>query len=181
LIARFGRRTIYNHGLVVLTILVLLIGILDVVPNYNLNTTWAQSAMMVVSNFFYDLTIGRLCFAIISETSSTKQRGKTIAISTFINALINVAYVVRIPYALNPDQENLRGKLAFVFFGTTVPFLVWCFWALPEMKGARSTSLICCFRERWRLRILERTNPRERETAPWRRLGAVGYRMGSNS
>lgn len=99
-----GRRPIYNYGLVVLTIIVLLIGVLDVVPNYNLSITWAQSSLMVIYNFFYDLTIGPLCFVIISETSSAKLRGKTIAISTTVNALINVACAVGIPYAINPDQ-----------------------------------------------------------------------------
>lgn len=148
LIARLGRRTIYNYGLVILTVLVLLIGILDVVPNYNLTTTWVQSSMMVVYNFFYDLTIGPLCFVIISETSSAKLRGKTIAVSTCINALINVACAVGIPYALNPDQGNLRGKLAFVFFGTTVPCLVWCFLALPEMKGRTFDEIDLLFQRR---------------------------------
>ncbi|MCJ1314351.1 hypothetical protein MMC25_008032 [Agyrium rufum] len=134
-IAYMGRRSIYNYGLVILTVLVLLIGILDVVPNYNLATTWVQSSLMVVYNFFYDLTIGPLCFVIISETSSAKLRSKTIAISTTVNALINVACAVGIPYALNPDQGNLRGKLAFVFFGAALPCLVWCFMCLPEIKG----------------------------------------------
>lgn len=133
LIANFGRRPIYNYGLIILTILVLLVGILDVVP-YTQNVIWAQSSMMVIYNFFYDLTIGPLCFVYISETSAAKLRGKTIAISTAVNALINVACAVGIPYAINPDQGNLRGKLAFVFFGATIPCLAWCFLALPETK-----------------------------------------------
>ncbi|KAK5129219.1 hypothetical protein LTR08_003743 [Meristemomyces frigidus] len=147
LIATMGRRTIYNWGLVILTVLVLLVGILDVVP-YTSHVSWAQSAMMVVYNFFYDLTIGPLCFVIISETSSAKLRGKTIAISTGINALINVACAVGIPYALNPDQGNLRGKLAFVFFGATLPCLVWCFLALPEGKGRTFDELDLMFQRR---------------------------------
>jgi MFS transporter, SP family, general alpha glucoside:H+ symporter len=103
---------------------------------------------MVVYNFFYDLTIGPLCFVILSETSSAKLRGKTIAISTGVNALINVACAVGIPYALNPDQGNLRGKLAFVFFGTTLPCLAWCFWALPETKGRTFDELDLMFQRR---------------------------------
>ena len=144
LIANLGRRTIYNWGLVILTVLVLLIGILDVIP-YSSNVSWAQSSMMVIYNFFYDLTIGPLCFVIISETSSAKLRSKTIAISTGINALINVACAVGIPYALNPDQGNLRGKLAFVFFAVTIPCLVWCFLALPEGKGRTFDELDLMF------------------------------------
>lgn len=145
LIAKLGRRTIYNWGLVFLTVIVFLIGILDVIPNYNITTTWGQSSLMVVYNFAYDLTIGPLCFVIISETSSAKLRGKTIAISTTINALINVACAVGIPYALNPDNGNLRGKLAFVFFGITLPCIAWCFWCLPEAKGRTFDELDVMF------------------------------------
>lgn len=148
LIANMGRRTIYNYGLVILTIIVFLIAILDVVPNYSLSTTWGQSSLMVVYNFFYDLTIGPLCFVIISETSSAKLRGKTIAISTTVNALINVACAVGIPYALNQNQGNMRGKLAFVFFGLTIPCLVWCFMALPETKGRTFDELDVMFERR---------------------------------
>lgn len=145
LITAIGRRPIYNYGLVVLTIIVLLIGILDCVPNYGSQIAWGQSSLMVVYNFFYDMTIGPLCFVIISETSSAKLRSKTIAISTGINALINVACAVGIPYALNPDQGNLRGKLAFVFFGVTIPCLVWCFACLPEAKGRTFDELDIMF------------------------------------
>ena len=134
LITRFGRRDIYNYGLVILTILVFLIAILDVAKHTS-TISWVQSSLMVIYNFFYDLTIGPLCFVILSETSSAKLRGKTIAISTGVNALINVACAVGIPYALNPDQGNLRGKLAFVFFGATLPCLAWCFFGTARDEG----------------------------------------------
>lgn len=149
LISYVGRRTIYNWGFLVLLTLVLLVGVLDVVPSYTTNTSivWAQCSMMVVYNFFYDLTIGPLCFVYLSETSSAKLRDKTIAISTAVNALINVACAVGIPYAINPDQGNLRGKLAFVFFGVSIPFLMWCFFALPETRDRTFEELDIMFQQ----------------------------------
>lgn len=151
LLGHFGRRTIYNYGACILTVLVLLIGVLDVVPGYgttNTGVVWAQCSLMVVYNFFYDLTIGPLCFVYLSEVSSAKLRDKTIAIATTVNALINVAEAVGIPYALNPDQGDLRGKLAFVFFGVTLPCLVWCFLALPETKGRTFEELDIMFQRK---------------------------------
>ena len=150
LIASFGRRTIYTYGLLVLTMIVLLIGALDVIPDYTTNAgiPWAQSSMMVVYNFFYDLTIGPLCFVIICETSSAKLRDQTIAFSTAVNALINIACAVGIPYGLNPDSGNLRGKLCFVFLGTAIPCLVWCFLALPETKGRTFEELDLMFQRK---------------------------------
>ncbi|KAI5462783.1 general substrate transporter [Mariannaea sp. PMI_226] len=151
LLKQFGRRTIYNWGCVILVILLLLVGVLDVVPGYgttNNAVVWAQCAMMVVYNFFYDLTIGPLCFVYLSEISSGKLRDKTIAIATTVNALINIACAVGIPYAINPDQGNLRGKLAFVFFGLSIPCLVWCFLALPETKGRTFEELDIMFQRK---------------------------------
>ncbi len=151
LLSRFGRRTIYNQGCIILTILVLLVGVLDVVPGYgttNTGVVWAQCSMMVIYNFFYDLTIGPVCFVYLSEVSSAKLRDKTIAIATTINALINVACAVGIPYAINPDQGNLRGKLAFVFLGLTLPCLVWCFLELPETKGRTFEELDIMFQRK---------------------------------
>jgi MFS transporter, SP family, general alpha glucoside:H+ symporter len=136
LIAHTGRRMIYNNGLYFLTALLLVIGLLDIAPNYinRPNVIWAQSSMMVVYNFFYDLTIGPLAFVIICEASSAKLRDKTIALSTAVNALVNLACAVGIPYAINPDQGNLRGKLAFVFLGTALPCCVYCHFCLPEVS-----------------------------------------------
>jgi sugar porter (SP) family MFS transporter len=151
LLQRFGRRAIYNAGTCILVVIVLLVGILDVVPGYgtsNHGVVWAQCSMMVIYNFFYDLTIGPLCFVYLSEISSAKLRDKTIAIATTINALINVACAVGIPYAINPDQGNLRGKLAFVFFGVSLPCLVWLFLALPETRGRTFEELDIMFQRR---------------------------------
>lgn len=138
LIAAVGRRPIYFWGLFSLTVVLLLIGILDVVPNYNSpgnKIAWAQSSLMVIYNLFYGLTIGPLGYVIMCEASSTKLRSKTIAFSTTVNMAVSVALAVAIPYAINPDQGNMRGKLSFVFFGTAIPCLVWCWLCLPEMKG----------------------------------------------
>jgi SP family general alpha glucoside:H+ symporter-like MFS transporter len=151
LLQRYGRRTIYNTGTCILVVIVLLVGVLDTIPGYgtsNQGVVWAQCSMMVIYNFFYDLTIGPLCFVYLSEISSAKLRDKTIAIATTVNALINVACAVGIPYAINPDQGNLRGKLAFVFFGVSLPCLVWLFLALPETRGRTFEELDIMFQRR---------------------------------
>jgi MFS transporter, SP family, general alpha glucoside:H+ symporter len=57
LLVYFGRRTIYNYGLSLLAGLQIIIGILDCAPNYinRPSVIWAQSSLMVIWNFFYDL------------------------------------------------------------------------------------------------------------------------------
>lgn len=88
LLTRFGRRTIYNTGLSMLIVLLLIIGILDCIPGYEHKPglAWAQASLMIFWNFCYDFSVGPVCFVIISETSATKLRSKTIAVATAVQA-----------------------------------------------------------------------------------------------
>jgi SP family general alpha glucoside:H+ symporter-like MFS transporter len=53
---------------------------------------------------------------IFCESSATKVRTKTIAVATAAQALVGIVMTVAIPYMINPDQANWRGKMGF-FFG----------------------------------------------------------------
>lgn len=147
LLQHFGRRSIYNVGLAILAVLQLIIGILDCIPNYQHHTSviWAQSSLMVIWNFFYDLSIGPICFVIICEVSATKVRGKTIAIATAVQAVLGVVMTVAIPYLINPDQANLRGKLGFFFGGLACLCLIWSYFRVPETKGRTFEELDIMF------------------------------------
>lgn len=118
LISKYGRRRIYNIGLAVLTTIMFIIGILDCVPNYENRpgVIWAQSTLMIVWNGIFDLTIGPVCYTIFCEVSATKVRSKTIAVATAMQALVGIVMTVAIPYMINPDQANWRGKIGF-FYG----------------------------------------------------------------
>ena len=101
-------------------IVLFLVGILDCVPNY-INrppVIWGQNSLMLVWNFFYDLSVGPICFVILCECSATKLRSKTIAVATAIQAMVGIVMTVAIPYMINPDEGNMRGKLGF-FYGVS--------------------------------------------------------------
>lgn len=99
LLIHLGRRTIYNFGLALLVILLLIIGILDCVPDYanRHGVIWAQSSLMLVWNFCYDLTVGPVCFVILCEVSATKVRSKTIAVATASQAMLGIVMTIAIP------------------------------------------------------------------------------------
>ncbi|KAK5116998.1 hypothetical protein LTR62_006719 [Meristemomyces frigidus] len=99
LLVRFGRRIIYNVGLAILVALLLLIGILDCVPNYanRPKVIWAQSALMLVWNFSYDFSVGPVCFVILCEVSATKLRSKTVAVATAVQAFLGIIMTIAIP------------------------------------------------------------------------------------
>jgi MFS transporter, SP family, general alpha glucoside:H+ symporter len=113
LMLHVGRRRLYNVGLWALAALQLIIGVLDCVPNYTHRSgvIWAQSALMVVWNGIYDVSIGPICFVILCEVSASRVRGKTIALATAVQAVLGIVMTVAIPYMINPDQAHMRGKL----------------------------------------------------------------------
>lgn len=147
LLSHFGRRGIYNTGLAVLILLLLTIGILDCVPHYTSRPAlaWAQSSLMLVWNFAYDLSVGPVCFVLICETSATRVRARTIALATAAQAVVAIAMTVAIPYLINPDQANGRGKIGFFFGGLSLVSLVWAWFRVPETKGRTYEELDIMF------------------------------------
>ena len=135
LLIYFGRRTIYNTGLALLAVLQFIIAFLDLAPHYEQRPAfaWAQSVLMLIWNFVYDLSIGPVCFVLLCEVSATRVRGKTIAIATAAQAAAGIVMTVAIPYMINPDQGNLRGKLGFFFGGLAAVCLLWSYFRVPEL------------------------------------------------
>ena len=137
LLIHVGRRRIYICGLAMLALLQFIIAILDCAPSYSTNNafSWAQAVLMLIWNFIYGWSVGPICFVIICEASATRVRSKTIGIATAAQALMGIVMTVAIPYMINPDQANLRGKLGFFFGGLATVSWVWAYFRVPEFKG----------------------------------------------
>ena len=176
LLVYFGRRRIYNVGLAILAVLQILIGALDCAPNWTHrpNIIWTESSLLVIWNFFYDLTIGPVCFVILCECSATRVRGKTIALATAVQALVGIVMTIAIPYMINPDQGNFRGKLGefrilvaravsdltypigFFFGGLAALCFVWSYFRVPETKDRTYAELDLMFERGVRTREFKR-------------------------
>jgi hypothetical protein len=52
-----------------------------------------------------------------------------------MNGLSNCIWSFALPYAINPDQGNLGGKIAFIFGSVLVLSAVYIFFMIPETKG----------------------------------------------
>lgn len=145
LMVRFGRRTLFVGGLALLVVLQLVIGILDCVPGRPSGAIWAESSLMLVWNFFYDVSIGPLCFVLLGECSATRVRSKTIAAATAAQGCLGIAMTVAIPYMINPAEANMQGKLGFFFGGLAGFCLVWAFFRVPETMGRTFEELDLLF------------------------------------
>ncbi|PMD33014.1 putative maltose permease [Hyaloscypha variabilis F] len=144
LMSYFGRRTIYNSGMLLMTLLLFIIGFLDFGRHHS-GAIWAQATLMDIWTFTYQMTVGPICFVIISEISSTRLRSRTIAITTAVQALASIVFTVAMPYMLNSDQANWRGKAGFLFGGISGACLVWCWLRIPESRGRTFEELDILF------------------------------------
>lgn len=145
LLLRFGRRSLFVNGLAFLVLLQLVIGILDCIPGRPNSVTWAQSSIMLSWNFFYNISIGPICFVLLSECSATRVRSKTIATATAAQGTLGIIMTVAIPYLINPEEANLQGKLGFFFGGLAGLCLVWAYFRVPETRGRTYEELDLLF------------------------------------
>ncbi|KAK2591329.1 hypothetical protein QQS21_010982 [Conoideocrella luteorostrata] len=142
-----GRRTIYTTGLGAMTVLLFIIGFLSI-PKNNTGAIWAMASLMDCWTFIYQMTVGPICFVIISEISATRMREKTIAISTAVQSAANIVTMIAMPYILNSDEANWGGKTGFLFGGISIGCFVWCLFRLPESAGRTYEELDILFQRR---------------------------------
>ncbi|UNI22262.1 hypothetical protein JDV02_008165 [Purpureocillium takamizusanense] len=143
----FGRRTIYNSGMILMTVLLFVIGFLGI-PKNNKGAVWALASLMDLWTFIYQTSVGPICFVIISEISATRLREKTIAIATAVQAIASLVFTIAMPYMLNTDEANWGGKTGFLFGAISFLCLVWCFFRLPESCGRTYEELDILFQRR---------------------------------
>lgn len=130
--------------MVLMTTLLFVIGFLSI-PVDNKGAIWALASIMDCWTFIYQMTVGPICFVIISEISATRLREKTIAVSTAVQAIASIIFTVAMPLMLNTDKANWGGKAGFLFGGISVLCLIWCFFRLPESRGRTYEELDILF------------------------------------
>lgn len=133
IVESFGRRKVFISGMVALTCLLLLIGIMDVVPTGA--AKWVQASATVIYAFVYFMTIGAMAFVLLGETSSTALRAQTTALATATQAICGLVMNFAVPYMVNPDEGNLKGKVGFVFGGLALIGTIGSYFYVPELRG----------------------------------------------
>lgn len=128
----FGRRWPFICGMAALTTVLILIGILDVIPTGA--AKWVQASLTVVYALFYQMSIGAIAFAILGETSSPSLRAKTMGLATAVQSVFGTVMNVVVPYMVNPDKANLKGKVGFIFGGLSAAATAWSYFYVPELK-----------------------------------------------
>lgn len=132
------------------------IGILAVIPSANSAIPWASSVVLLLFVFAYDMSVGPVCFALVSEISSTRLRGKTISLARNTYNLFYIIFGAATPYMLNPTALNWKGKVGFFWGGICFLCAVWTYYRLPEPKGRTYEELDIMFENKVDARAFKR-------------------------
>ncbi|OCF33722.1 hypothetical protein I316_04434 [Kwoniella heveanensis BCC8398] len=132
-ITRIGRRTLYLWGVGFQATMLILIGIVSVASKSS-TAFWIQATLLILVFASYGFTIGPVTFSIVAEVSSVKLRAQTCAMARagYYAAAVGSNYISS--YSLNPLAWDLKGKAAFIWFGTAIMVFVFTFFLVPETK-----------------------------------------------
>lgn len=129
-----GRRTIYFWGTAAMTLILLLIGILNVRTSEH-SFALTQAVLTLIWTLAFQLSVGQLAWALPAEIGSTKLRQRTVVLGRNAYYVASVVASVLEPYFINPTAWNLKGYTSFFWAGTSFLTLIWVFFRLPETKG----------------------------------------------
>lgn len=123
----FGRRRIYNTGMFIMSLLLLIIGCLDFGRASHQSVKWVQASLAVLWLFVFSMTVGPIGWAIPAEISATRLRQKTICLARISYYLVTIFANSIEPYMINPTEWNWRGNTGYFWAGTAFLTFVWAF------------------------------------------------------
>lgn len=157
LLTYFGRRTLYLGGMTMAASSLLIVGICSAATTAQ-SAVWAQVTFILVWKLIYSLTIGPICYAIVSETSAVRLRPQTVVVARNTYAVAQIISNILNPYMLNPIEWNLRGRAGFFWFGTGALTALWSYFRLPETKDRTYEELDVLFHEKISARKFKKSN-----------------------
>ncbi|KAK2630014.1 hypothetical protein QTJ16_000834 [Diplocarpon rosae] len=134
LMNRFGRRTIYLSGGCALFVLLMIIGFTGL--STGIAGHWATSSMLLLYTFVYNVTIGPVCYSIISEIPSSRLKSKTIVLARMQYNLGSIIVNIVTAYQLTakPEGWNWGAFTGFFYAGLCALAVVWMYFRLPESR-----------------------------------------------
>ncbi|KAF2031106.1 MFS alpha-glucoside transporter-like protein [Setomelanomma holmii] len=133
LMRRIGRRALYVYGGV------------GVISRERTGAAWALGSILLVYTMFFNFTVGPVCYAIVSEISSTRLKVKTVVLARNVYNLGSIFNNILVPQMLSPNEWNWAGMTGFFYAGLTILLILFMFFMLPETKGRTFAELDVLF------------------------------------
>ncbi|GAB1741824.1 hypothetical protein NU219Hw_g7230t2 [Hortaea werneckii] len=143
LMTRFGRRTLYLWGQILMALVLFLTAFISL--SDSAGAQWAIAAMMLVYTFVYDATVGPVCYSLVAELASTRVRNKTVVLARNLYNITGIVANVLTPHMLNPDSWDWGAKAGFFWGGSCALCALWTYYRLPEPKRRTYAELDVLF------------------------------------
>lgn len=156
-----GRRTLYLGGQFIMAALLAIIGFLGLIDRNNSSAQWAIGSMLLVYTFIYDCTVGPVCYALVTELTSTRLKVKTVVLARNLYNVVGIVTNVLTPLMLNPTAWNWGAKTGFFWAGSCLLCAVWTYFRLPEPKGRTYGELDVLFESKVSARKFKITEVKE--------------------
>lgn len=142
----FGRRPIYIYGLCGLCIMLMVMGFLGLAPeSRKTQASLATGCMMLIWALFYQLTVGTVTYALVSELSSRQLQIKTVVLARAAYNIIAIVCGVLTPYMLNPSAWNWGNYAGFFWGGMCFLCIIYAYFRVPEPTGRTFAELDLLF------------------------------------
>lgn len=113
---------------------------------------------MCVWAFTYQATLGAAAWPIISEVPTSALRSSTTSLCVITNGFANACWALALPYAVNPDEGNLGGKVGFLFGSVLFLCSIFIWFYYPETKGRTFLEIEHLFQNNVKPRKFHSTN-----------------------
>ncbi|KJZ72018.1 hypothetical protein HIM_08579 [Hirsutella minnesotensis 3608] len=145
----FGRRSLYLYGLCGLFCMLLVLGFLGLVPHSHRNeASLATGSIMIAWALVYQLTVGTVCYSLVSELSSRRLQIKTVVLARNLYNVVGIITGVLTPYMLNPTAWNWSNFTGFFWAGICFLCIIYTYFRLPEPRGRTFAELDVLFEKR---------------------------------
>lgn len=142
-----GRRSLYLWGLLIMLVLLLAVGFMGI-PEPSNAIAYGSGALLMLFTLTFGVTVGPVCYCLVSEMPSTRLRIKTVALARNAYNVMSIAANFLNNPILNPTAWNLRGKGGFVWCGFCLISFTWAYYRLPEPRGLSAGEMDVLFQQR---------------------------------
>lgn len=109
-----GRRSLYLYGLCGLFAMLMVLGFLGLVPEaHKQQASIATGSIMLCWALCFQISVGTVCYSLVSEISTRRLQIKTVAIGRVCYILVGIVCSVLTPYMLNPSAWNWSNFAGF--------------------------------------------------------------------
>jgi len=153
-----GRRTLYLVGLCGLCAMLLIMGFLGLVPHAHKDSaSLATGSMMLIWALCYQLSVGTVCYSLVSEISTRRLQIKTIVLGRNLYNIVGIVCSVLTPYMLNPSAWAWGNYAGFFWAGSCFLCIIYTYFRVPEPSGRTFAELDLLFEKKISARKFSKT------------------------